>query len=75
MAQMRGYVPPNARPGELGVHSLDHFSINVPDLSSAESLCNRIPASTTGWKAGVQADNDVAGGQRLTYSTNRDKIY
>src|SRR5262245_55967877 len=38
MTQIRGYVPPTRRPGELGVHSLDHFSLNVPDLAVAEKF-------------------------------------
>lgn len=36
MTQIRNYIPANRRPGELGVHSLDHFSLNVPDLAEAE---------------------------------------
>ena len=35
MTWMNGYVAPTRRPGELGVHSLDHFSITVPDLAEA----------------------------------------
>jgi len=38
MTQIRGYVPPSRRPGELGVHSLDHFSLNVPDMAVAEKF-------------------------------------
>ena len=36
MTWMNGYVAPTRRPGELGVHSLDHFSIMVPDLAEAQ---------------------------------------
>jgi len=36
MTQIRNYIPATRRPGELGVHSLDHFSLNVPDLAEAE---------------------------------------
>lgn len=30
-----GYIAPKRRPGELGVHSLDHFALTVPDLEVA----------------------------------------
>jgi hypothetical protein len=30
--------PPPRRPGELGVHSLDHFSLLVPDAADAEKF-------------------------------------
>lgn len=36
MTWMNGYIAPSRRPGELGVHSLDHFSLMVPDLAEAE---------------------------------------
>ena len=36
MTQIRDFIPPTRKPGELGVHSLDHFSLNVPDLAVAE---------------------------------------
>ncbi len=35
MTAIQGYIAPTRRPGELGVHSLDHFSLNVPDLKVA----------------------------------------
>jgi catechol 2,3-dioxygenase-like lactoylglutathione lyase family enzyme len=35
MTWMNGFVAPSRRPGELGVHSLDHFSLMVPDLAEA----------------------------------------
>ncbi|WP_215908764.1 VOC family protein [Phreatobacter stygius] len=38
MTQIRGYVSPTRRPGELGVHSLDHFNLVVPDLKAADSF-------------------------------------
>jgi len=36
MTQIRSYTPPTRRPGALGVHSLDHFSLMVPDLVQAQ---------------------------------------
>jgi catechol 2,3-dioxygenase-like lactoylglutathione lyase family enzyme len=36
MTQMGRYLPPDRQPGELGVHSVDHFSLYVPDLAKAE---------------------------------------
>ena len=38
MTAIQGYIKPNRRPGELGVHSLDHFHFNVPDLSVAQNF-------------------------------------
>ena len=38
MTGIKGYVPPQKRPGELGVHSLDHFHIKVPDLEPAKQF-------------------------------------
>ena len=35
MTAIQGYIAPNRRPGELGVHSLDHFQLAVPDLKVA----------------------------------------
>ena len=35
MTAITGFVEPVRRPGELGVHSLDHFSLQVPDLAKA----------------------------------------
>ncbi|MEQ1886854.1 MAG: VOC family protein [Bryobacteraceae bacterium] len=33
---MGRYIPPDAQPGQLGVHSVDHFSLFVPKLEQAE---------------------------------------
>ncbi len=38
MTAIQGYVKPSRRPGELGVHSLDHFHFNVPDLAVAQKF-------------------------------------
>ena len=35
MTAIRGYVPATDQPG-LGVHSLDHFVLAVPDLAPAQ---------------------------------------
>ena len=35
MTQIRGFIGASRRPGVLGVHSLDHFSLTVPDLEQA----------------------------------------
>jgi catechol 2,3-dioxygenase-like lactoylglutathione lyase family enzyme len=35
MTSISGYIPATRRPGSLGVHSLDHFAITVPDLAEA----------------------------------------
>jgi catechol 2,3-dioxygenase-like lactoylglutathione lyase family enzyme len=36
MTQIKGFVEATRRPGVLGVHSLDHFSLTVPDLAPAK---------------------------------------
>src|ERR1700691_1956633 len=38
MTAIQGYVKAHRRPGELGVHSLDHFHFVVPDLSVAQNF-------------------------------------
>jgi catechol 2,3-dioxygenase len=38
MTEIKGHIKPQRRPGELGVHSLDHFHFVVPDLAAAESF-------------------------------------
>jgi catechol 2,3-dioxygenase len=36
MTALRGHIPAAAEPGAIGVHSLDHFALQVPDLAPAE---------------------------------------
>ena len=38
MTANQGFVKPTRRPGELGVHSLDHFHFVVPDLAAARTF-------------------------------------
>ena len=38
MTQIRGFIEATRRPGVLGIHSLDHFSLTVPDLDKAKSF-------------------------------------
>ena len=38
MTMIRSFTPSPRRPGELGVHSLDHFSVTVPKMSVAENF-------------------------------------
>ncbi len=38
LTQIRSYTPPQRRSGALGVHSLDHFSLTVPDLEQARGF-------------------------------------
>lgn len=38
MTMIRSFTPQAKRPGELGVHSLDHFSVTVPKMSVAEDF-------------------------------------
>lgn len=37
MTAMQVYIAPMRRPGERGVHSLDHFALTVSDLNIARS--------------------------------------
>src|SRR6516165_9487992 len=36
MTALRGHIPAAVEPGAIGVHSLDHFALQVPDLAAAE---------------------------------------
>jgi catechol 2,3-dioxygenase len=36
MTAIHGYIGPTRRPGELGIHSVDHFHFAVPDLAVAK---------------------------------------
>jgi hypothetical protein len=38
MTAIRGYIQPSRRPGELGIHSVDHFNFAVPDLAVAQNF-------------------------------------
>lgn len=38
MTQIKGFIEATRRPGVLGVHSLDHFSMMVPDLEQARTF-------------------------------------
>jgi catechol 2,3-dioxygenase len=38
MTAIQGFIKPNRRPGELGVHSVDHFHFTVPELARAKSF-------------------------------------
>ena len=38
MTAIKGFIGPNRRPGELGVHSVDRFHFFVPDLATAKNF-------------------------------------
>lgn len=38
MTMIRSFAPAPKRPGELGIHSLDHFALAVPDMRKAEDF-------------------------------------
>ncbi len=38
MTAIQGFIQPNRRPGELGIHSVDHFHFVVPDLAVAQNF-------------------------------------
>ena len=38
MTAIQGFIAPSRRPGELGIHSVDHFHFVVPDLAVAKNF-------------------------------------
>jgi hypothetical protein len=38
MTAIQGFIAANRRPGQLGIHSVDHFHFVVPDLTAAKSF-------------------------------------
>jgi len=38
MTAIKGFIEPTRRPGELGIHSVDHFHFAVPDLAVAQNF-------------------------------------
>lgn len=50
MTAIRGYIPPSGKPDQIGVHSLDQFVLQVPDLKVAENFYTRfgLDISTAG---------------------------
>lgn len=38
MTAMQGFIGATRRPGELGIHSVDHFHFVVPDIAVAQSF-------------------------------------
>ena len=42
MTEIHGYIKPTRRPGELGIHSLDHFHFVVPDLVGRAEFLHRV---------------------------------
>ena len=38
MTAIKGFIEPSRRPGELGIHSVDHFHFAVPDLAVAQNF-------------------------------------
>jgi catechol 2,3-dioxygenase len=38
MTAIQGLIKPTRRPGELGIHSVDHFHFAVPDLAVAQNF-------------------------------------
>ena len=69
MTQIQRMVPRPRRPGELGVHSVDHFNFVVPDLKQAQKVLYqwfRPGPSRRGkqtWGSTRQADCDHRWGQ------------
>ena len=47
MTAIQGFIKPNRRPGELGVHSLDRFHFVVPDLGEAQNFYSEFGLSVS----------------------------
>jgi len=47
MTEIGGYIKPNRRPGEIGVHSLDSFHFVVPDLKAAQDFYREFGLTVT----------------------------
>ena len=47
MTEITGHIKAQRRPGELGVHSLDHFHFVVPDLSAAAAFYSEFGLETS----------------------------
>src|SRR5262245_7422091 len=41
MTALRGYIPAGGEAGAVGVHSLDHFTLQVPALAAADDFYSR----------------------------------
>lgn len=48
MTSIQGFIKPTRRPGELGIHSLDHFHFAVSDLSVAQNFYSEFGLTTEG---------------------------
>ena len=48
MTEIHGFIKPNRRPGELGIHSLDRFHFVVPDLTVAQNFYSEFGLEVTG---------------------------
>lgn len=46
MTSIQGFIKPTRRPGELGIHSLDHFHFAVPDLAVAQNFYGEFGLTT-----------------------------
>jgi catechol 2,3-dioxygenase-like lactoylglutathione lyase family enzyme len=47
LTAIHGYIKPNRRPGELGVHSVEHFHFVVPDLKIAQDFYGEFGLAVT----------------------------
>ncbi len=48
MTEIHGFIKSRRRPGELGVHSLDRFHFNVPDLAVAKNFYSEFGLDVSG---------------------------
>lgn len=46
MTSIQGFIKPTRRPGELGIHSLDHFHFVVSDLAVAQNFYSEFGLTT-----------------------------
>ncbi|WP_027531650.1 VOC family protein [Bradyrhizobium sp. WSM3983] len=61
MTQIKRQYGPARRPGELGVHSLDHFALTVPDMEKARAFYEAfgLDARSEGNALGLQTFNGL----------------
>lgn len=60
MTSVKGFIEPLKRPDVLGVHSVDHFSIEVPDLKVAQNFYSTfgLDVREEGNNLGLYAEGD-----------------
>jgi catechol 2,3-dioxygenase-like lactoylglutathione lyase family enzyme len=61
VTEIRTIPMPVRRPGELGVHSLNHFALTVPDLGAAERFYTKFGLDLRGRNSGLALHTEDSG--------------